>query len=409
MQERIVNIFFAYTSDSQDLLQIAKQELEVLNRTNSIFHFNFLEWKHNTVSEMGNPEKTILKQMPVDASNFFIGLFRFKYGTPTGNKNPDTGMPYKSGMEEEFFTAYRLWKKYGRPQIVIFRSMEAIPRRYSSESNEDMDSFFKEFSPTGEHPGLYKEFESKEQFGEFFRQSIMTYILKELNSNVVPKGGVKNIFFEGYNSQRNEAKQKEILSTSFLKLQARTGFSYLMPKTVHSPMIISGLDRGMKVQIVIQNPWSVNSVLTLLRRGDFLREKDYNDYLKGVLSADKLLEVYRNSHWINVRMRACIQSYQSLRKQYKNLIELRLSSRDLSNSILLTDNFLFWEPYFGIVEYDKKNLSVFEIQINNTNPLYSESIKYFDRLWKTSILFNYFEKNQRLLENNLSQFLNCNK
>ena len=47
MAGQVINIFFAYTDDSSELLQIAKNEVEIIN--NSIqgnMQLNFKEWKH---------------------------------------------------------------------------------------------------------------------------------------------------------------------------------------------------------------------------------------------------------------------------------------------------------------------------------------------------------------------------
>lgn len=407
MAGQVINIFFAYTDDSSELLQIAKNEVEIIN--NSIqgnMQLNFKEWKKNTISTMGNPETKILEQLPMNENNYVVFSFRFRYGKPTGNINPDTGIPYQSGMEEEFFIAYRLWMKYKKPEIMVFKSVEDIPRKYAADaSNQKINEFFKEFAADGEHPGLYKEYSTKEQFREIFRQNILTHIFKVLSQQQIGKNKFVNFFLDEDNLERNKSKQEELQQTSILKLHANTGYSFLVPKASHGTLMRKGLDRGMKVQIIIQNPWSVNAILTLLRKDDFQSDKDYTDYLKNKLPADKLMEIYRSCHWLEARLSVCINSYKRLKRKYKSLIELRLSNRDLSNSILLTENYLFFEPYFGILEMDNKDISVFEVQFSKQSTVYKDTDTYFNKLWETSYTFTYYEKNRLLFETRLKNQL----
>ena len=408
MAGQLMNIFFAYTDDSNDLINIAKREIDIINRaTEGKIQIRIQDWKTNTISAMGNPETKILEQMPINASNFFVGLFRFKYGTPTGNKNPDTGIPYQSGMEEEFFTAYRLWIKHRRPEIMIFKSIEDVPRKYAVEytNQKELEAFFKEFSPIGKHPGLYKEYRTSEQFGELFRQSILSHIFKTLSETTVSSNESPRIFFDKDNVKRNNIKRQELEHTQVLMLQANTGYSFLVPGAAHSSLVRNGLARGMEVKIIIQTPLSVNAVLTLLRKSDFHSEKEYTSYLKGRLPTDRLIDIYRNSHWFSIRLKACIDSYKNLRKTYGNQrIQLRFSNRDLSNSILLTDNYLFFEPYFGILELDTKDISVFEVQIPRNTILYADTVTYFNRLWSASDTYNQYIGKEASFEDQLRNY-----
>lgn len=408
MSTQVVNIFFAYTDDSNDLINIAKKEVDIINRsTEGKIQIRIQEWKTDTISAMGNPEAKILEQMPITASNFFIGLFRFKYGSPSGNTNPDTGKPYQSGMEEEFFTAYRLWTKHKRPEILIFKSIEDVPRKYAVEytNQKALEAFFKEFSPIGKHPGLYKEYRTSEQFGEIFRQSILSHIFKSLSKATAYADGCSNIFFDKDNVKRNSIKRQELQCTKTLRLQANTGYSFLVPGAAHSSIVRNGLARGMEVKIIIQNPLSVNAVLTLLRRSDFNSEKEYTNYLKNQLPTERLINIYRNSHWFSIRLKACIDGYKNLKKTFgSQRIQLRFSNRDLSNSILLTDNYLFFEPYFGILEMDTKDISVFEVQVSRNSTLYTDTATYFNKLWATSDSYAQYIKKEKTFEEQLRNY-----
>ena len=213
-----------------------------------------------------------------------------------------------------------------------------------------------------------------------------------------------SIFFDENNFERNIAKQEALTNTSVVKLQANTGYSFLVPMAIHNSSICKGLDRGMRIQIIVQNPWSVNAILTLLRKNDFNGDREYTSYLSNRLPVDRLMEAYLESHWLNERLNVCFKYYLKLKKAYPKQIELRLSNRVLSNSILLTDSYLFFEPYISMLEMDKKDIAFFEIQIPNNNALYTETNDYFDKLWKTSYKYHIYKKSEHLLRQQVKNY-----
>lgn len=413
---RCINVFFASASDAGELLQIAKKEVDAINSVvGGTVHYNILDWKKCTVSSMGNPEEEILKQMPIDESNYFVGVFRFKYGEPTGTVNPDTGKPYKSGMEEEFFRAYRLWQQYKRPEIIIFRSEEDVPRAYALKSDlVELEKFFKDFEATGKHPGLYNTYKNKEEFAEKFRKNILQRLVKELQSDVPEEyrnyiakkdKGFIEIYFDGESEKRNKVKQQEIFSTSVLKLQANSGYSFIGKGTIHNPSIRKALERGMQFQIIMQNPWSLNAIYLALKSSDFQNKQKYNQYLHHKLSASEIIEVYKKSHWKNERFQYCMNGYEELKKEFKDRIQLKVSDRDLSNSVLITDNYLLLEPYYNTIEAAKKSISVFEVQIDKNSDLYKDTNSYFDVLWNSGYTYRKFKQNEKKFEERLKEYL----
>lgn len=103
-------------------------------------------------------------------------------------------------------------------------------------------------------------------------------------------------------------------------------------------------------------------------------------------------------------MSVCLQNYQLLRKQYRKNIELRLSNRDLSNSVLITDDYIFYEPYFGIIELDTKAISVFEVASENNIDLYQDAKKYFSTIWKTSYTYSNYNKQKHIFEEKVKTY-----
>ena len=408
MDTKVINIFFAYASDSEDLLAAAQKEIKIINRSiRQGVQFRIKEWKSDTIAEMGNPEQCILEQMPIDECNYFIWVFRFIYGQPTGNKDPETGEEYGSGMEEEFFTAYHHWKTHkDDTKLRVFKSTEDVPRKYASDyiASDRIKKFFEDFASKGKHPGLFKEYKSEDEFRELFRQSILTDIFSRFSQDRTISSRSSTVYFDGENEERNRVKQQDLQSTKSMRLQANSGFSFLVPKAVHSVLLRTGLDRGMKVKIIIPNPWSANAVRTLLREGDFKSTQDYNKYLRGELDVTTLMDVYCNSQWRCSRLMPCIQSYLALKKDYKALIELRLSDCDLSNSILLTDQHLFFEPFVNAPEADKRYISVFEVQVPADSTLYEDTSIYFEKLWKTGCPYRKYVRDEEFFKERLKKY-----
>lgn len=414
---KTINIFFASASDAKELLEIAKNEIASINNMmQGKVHYNVLDWGSCTVSSMGNPEGEILKQIPIDEANYFVEVFRFKYGTPTGNINPNTMQPYNSGMEEEFFKAYDVWKKDKRLEMIIFKSEESIPRNMAVNYKEleKCEKFFKEFQADGKHPGLYNTYRSTNEFAEKFRKNILQRLYIEIRQDIPieyqvylqkKEKGFVDIYFDNDSDKRNKIKQREIETTSSLKLQANSGYSFIAMGTIHYPNIRKALERGMKFEIIMQNPWSLNAVYLALKASDFQNKQQYNQYLKRKLSVDEIIDVYKKSYWKTERFQTCMSGYERLKKDFKAKIELKVSDQYLSNSILLTDNYMFLEPYYNTIESDKKTISMFEMQMEKDSDLYKDTNAYFDILWQSGYAYNYFKKNEKKFEERLRESL----
>src|SRR5438067_13934311 len=75
-------------------------ERRVLRNVVSSLNSNFAEWSGLTVElieytthtspDAGRPEQVILDQVPPDDWDIFIGILWLRFGTPSGEINPDT-------------------------------------------------------------------------------------------------------------------------------------------------------------------------------------------------------------------------------------------------------------------------------------------------------------------------------
>ena len=132
MEEKVIDVFFAFTRESEDLVNIARKELEYINNAVGVKRkivFRAHDWITCSVSGEGNPEGQIMKQFPAESFSIFVGIFRFNFGKPTKNLIPGTDKMFESGMEEEFYYAWKCKKKNGTPEIMIYKSAEKmVPR-----------------------------------------------------------------------------------------------------------------------------------------------------------------------------------------------------------------------------------------------------------------------------------------
>ncbi len=351
----------------------------------------------------------------------FIEVFRYSYGSPTKNINPETGKEYQSGMEEEFYTAYAYWKEHQKPEVIILRSEEPIPRAHLTalKDYEKLVSFFSDFSGGKEHPGLYNTFDSEQTFREVFRRNVLSYIFrvfkKDINLSIdynkwstISDCGYSNLYLNQTNQERNQSKQEQIRETTMLRLRARSGYSFINKLGCFHADITEALEHGMKFRIILQNPFSVNAFYAAMSPEAFPSAAKYKEYKNRAIPFSELMDIYKSGHWYSDRFMVCLKNYSELKKAVGKNIELRLSDIDCSTSILISDKKLFWEPYLNSIRVGRRNLALFEIEALSTSNLYEEASRDFDLSWQFSLSFTEFGRKKKDLEERLIQYLRAN-
>ena len=117
-----VRVFVACPGD----MDKAKAKVKfVCEEINQIFRDQYpvslfmMDWKASVVSQCGpRLEDVIIEQ--IGEYDVFIGILGSYFGTSTGAINPQTGEPYQSGTEEEFYKAYESWKEKDTPTINFY-------------------------------------------------------------------------------------------------------------------------------------------------------------------------------------------------------------------------------------------------------------------------------------------------
>jgi hypothetical protein len=167
----IFKVFIASPGDVLPERRMAFQVVEDVNRIlaniNKPYRLEVRAWEGHVHPDLGLPEEVILKQIPIEECDHFIGIFWRRFGTPTGRRRPQDGKPYLSGTEEEIEKAIQARKSNpeNRPIIMLYRKIDPLPREMTEEDHCQYASvidYFKKFEPGGEHPALIIRFSGSE-------------------------------------------------------------------------------------------------------------------------------------------------------------------------------------------------------------------------------------------------------
>jgi tetratricopeptide (TPR) repeat protein len=137
------------------------------------------DWRA-VVPDMGRPEQVILDQLKPTSWDVFIGILWHRFGTPPAGSYTHTQKEYLAGTEEEFQTAYRLWKQHGKPRIMMYRCTRSVPLdALDPDQLKRVKEFFTEFEAVkGEHPGLYQSFDTTEAFEKLLLDNLQRLLLE---------------------------------------------------------------------------------------------------------------------------------------------------------------------------------------------------------------------------------------
>jgi tetratricopeptide (TPR) repeat protein len=93
--------------------------------------------------------------------------------------NPQTGKPFTSGTEEEFVTAYDLWKQYGKPRIMMYRCTRPFPFDVDPDQLKQVNDFFKSIQdPKSDHRLLSQNFDTTESFEKLLSDNLQKILIE---------------------------------------------------------------------------------------------------------------------------------------------------------------------------------------------------------------------------------------
>jgi tetratricopeptide (TPR) repeat protein len=137
-----------------------------------------VDWRA-VVPDAGRPQQVIFNQLKPTSWDIFIGILWHRFGTPPGGKDPQTQMDYLSGTEEEFRTAYRLWKEFNKPRIVMYRCSRPIPQEADFIQAQRVKDFFKEIQdPSNEFRVLTQSFDTGESFEKLVLDNLQKLLIE---------------------------------------------------------------------------------------------------------------------------------------------------------------------------------------------------------------------------------------
>jgi tetratricopeptide (TPR) repeat protein len=147
-----------------------------------------VDWRA-AVPDAGRPQQIIFDQLKPTAWDIFVGILWHRFGTLPGAKDPQTQKEYLSGTEEEFRVAYRLWKEFKKPRIIVYRCTRAIPLDADFAQAQRVKDFFKEIQdPQGEFRVLTQSFDTTESFEKLALDNLQKLLIEY--GDAIGKGGV---------------------------------------------------------------------------------------------------------------------------------------------------------------------------------------------------------------------------
>ena len=403
---RKVKVFISSPNDLEAERDICKRVIDDLNmvlpkKCNSWIDAYF--WEEQTrVIGMGSAQRRIESPSNYD---LYIGMLGKRYGTPTGDVDPETGEKYKSGTEQEFKEAYRAWKESDekKPEIKFLRKKVTAPTPEKGEEYEQyqrVNAFFKEFEEGGKHPGLVKDFR-KNTFEKQIRKILEDYCEQTQSmsylSHHYSEAGIVGLFLPKDSDKRNELKKNALHNSETMRLVAHAGYSYLSdsPNRFY-PYVRKLLDQGGHVQVILANPYSEMGYYVTagnLRRD--ANEDSLVDLLKQK-SVQQIISEIPESDWVVFKRKSAIRGYEEMKKKYSDRIHLKVCSYEMHSTILLTDQIAFVEPYLHCVGAER-GMNVFEVcaekKDREDNP-YKVLSEYFDFLWMISEDYDQYLANE---------------
>jgi hypothetical protein len=131
-----------------------------------------IDWR-DVVPDAGRSQQIIFDQLKPTSWDIFIGILWHRFGTPPGSKDPQTQKDYLSGTEEEFRTAYRLWKEFSKPRIVMYRCSRPIPLNADLVQAQRVKDFFEEIeNAQSEFRVLTQSFKTLKSFEKLWHDNL---------------------------------------------------------------------------------------------------------------------------------------------------------------------------------------------------------------------------------------------
>ena len=227
-----LNVFIASPSDvvaERERLISVIQQLNGGLADNLGIVLEVKEWSQ-VIPTMGRGQKVIFDQLPVEQWDIMIGILWLRYGMSSGGSNPE-----HSGTHEEFNNAYKCWQKTERPRIMFYRCTRPLDdiTKIDTVSLTKINNFFKQFETGGENQGLYRSYNTTNEFEDLVRNHLEKILMEysgsergktSLNSNEDPLKSltpIREVLSDYYDELDSVARQLDAMygvPTGFIDL-----------------------------------------------------------------------------------------------------------------------------------------------------------------------------------------------
>jgi len=180
-----IRIFVASPGDVADERTRLDRMVQGMNRTGGTaerlgLFLELLRWETHAAPDAGRPQGIVFDQLPPQEWDIFVGILWLRFGSETGERDPDTGQPYRSGTEEEFKAAYGLREASTTPwpKVAVYRCSRppADMLRLDLAQYARIQQFFEGFKAGGPHPGLVQPYDKPEDFERMVREHLEKWI-----------------------------------------------------------------------------------------------------------------------------------------------------------------------------------------------------------------------------------------
>ncbi|MBN2001199.1 SUMF1/EgtB/PvdO family nonheme iron enzyme, partial [candidate division KSB1 bacterium] len=182
-------IFCASPSDVADERQVLDDVVRDLNRQGGSAHnlgiiLRLVKYETDVAPDAGASQPVVFEQVPPEEWDIFIGILWMRFGTETGTIDPETGVSYLSGTEEEFKKVYKIRRQStnGWPKILFYRCTrlpESLTFFDDSENSRQYDrvkAFFEQCGPNGAHKAHVVHFDKTKNFTGQVRNDLEKYL-----------------------------------------------------------------------------------------------------------------------------------------------------------------------------------------------------------------------------------------
>jgi hypothetical protein len=190
-----LRIFVASPGDVMEERNCLARAVEQLNRGVADrlgLTLELIRWETHIAPDVGRPQGVVFEQLPHKEWDIFVGILWLRFGSETGEIDPDTGKPYCSGTEEEFKAAYhrRVESGTGWPRVMFYRCIRspADVLNFDTTQFARVEQFFAKFAADGAHPGLIQHYSQPDEFERLVHDHLEKWLWEFAQDRGLSKG-----------------------------------------------------------------------------------------------------------------------------------------------------------------------------------------------------------------------------